>query len=63
VDLDRWHAMTIEIFGDSMRVSLNGKAIGFLKSPGISHPTKESVHFTVNGKDTLFDEMRIWKAK
>ena len=63
IESDRWYAMTIEIAGDRMRVSLDGEAIGFLQSPGLDHPTKESVHFTVNGKETHFDDVKIWKAK
>lgn len=63
VDSNKWYQLRIEISGDEMRVSLDGKAIGYLKSPGLAHPTKESVHFTVIGKDALFDDVRIWKAK
>ena len=63
VESERWYTMTIEIAGDQMQVSLDGNAIGHLQSPGIAHPTKESVHFTVSGQDTHFDEMRIWKAR
>ncbi len=60
---NKWHKMTIEISGDEMRVSLNDKFVGYLKSSGLAHPTKESVHFTVVGKNTYYDEVRIWKAK
>ncbi len=65
VDLAKgeWHEMTIELLGDEMRVSLNGKAIGHLQSSGLAHPTKESVHFTVNGKEVRFDDVQIWEAK
>ena len=63
VDPEKWHTMRIEIAGDEMRVSLDGKPIGFLKSPGLAHPTKESLHFTVNGDSMLFDDVRIWTAK
>lgn len=64
VDLqsNHWYTMEIEILGDQMRVSLDGEAIGYLQSPGIAHPSKESVHFTVTGKETHFDNVRIWKA-
>lgn len=64
VDLEsnRWYEMTIEIIGDTMRVVLDGEPIGVLKSPGLAHPTKESVHFTVSGKETHFDDVRIWTA-
>lgn len=60
---EKWHDVTIEIVGERMRVSLDGKAIGFLKSPGIAHETKSSFHFTVNGSGVLFDDMRIWNVK
>ena len=55
--------MTIEVVGDEMRVSLDGEAIGYLKSPGLAHPTKESIHFTVNGIGTQFDDVKIWQAQ
>lgn len=65
VDLQsgQWHSMKIEILDDQMRVSLDGEAIGYLKSPGIAHPTKRSVHFTVNGKETHFDNVEIYTAR
>ncbi len=58
----RWYRMSIEIAGDEMRVSLDDKAIGHLKSPGLAHPNKSDFHFTVNGKDAHFDGVRIFTA-
>jgi hypothetical protein len=58
----RWYRMTIEIVGEEMRVSVDDQAIGYLKSSGIGHPTKSHFHFTVNGKDAQFDDVRIWAA-
>jgi hypothetical protein len=63
IEQKKWHHVTIEISGDQMRVSLDGKAAGYLKSPGIAHETKSSFHFTVNGKGVLFDDIRIWNAR
>ncbi|MGB7343885.1 MAG: family 16 glycoside hydrolase [Pirellulaceae bacterium] len=60
---NQWYTTTIEIKDDQMRVSLDGKPIGYLKSPGLAHPTKESLHFTVNGKETHFDDVNVWEAK
>ena len=57
-----WHRMSIEIAGDEMRVCLDDKPAGYLKSPGIAHPTKSYFHFTVGGKFASFDDMRIWAA-
>ncbi len=58
-----WHKLVMEITGDEMRVSLDGKPVGRLKSAGFAHPTKSDFHFTVNGEDVLFDDVRIWSAE
>ncbi len=63
IDPKSWHGVTIEILGDQMQVTLDGKPAVLLKSPGIAHETKESFHFTVNGPGVLFDDIRIWQAK
>ena len=58
----QWHHLRMEILGDEMRVSLDDKVVGSLKSPGIAHRTKDTFHFTVGGRDALFDDVRIWAA-
>jgi hypothetical protein len=63
IDPNPWHSVTIEIFGDQMRVIFDGKPIDHLKSSGIAHETKSSFHFTVNGPGVLFDDVRIWQVK
>lgn len=63
LDPEKWHPVIIEIVGDRMRVTLDGKPAGFLQSPGLAHPTKTSFHFAVNGPGALFDDVRIWKAR
>ena len=62
IESNRWYAMTIEILDDKMRVSLDGEEIGILQSMGLAHPTKESVHSTLTGKETHFDDVKIWEA-
>jgi hypothetical protein len=62
LESNRWCEMEVQIVGDEMRVSLDGKVIGYLKSPGLAHPTKESLHFTVSGKETHVDDVKIWQA-
>ncbi|MEN3944179.1 hypothetical protein WJU23_22950 [Prosthecobacter sp. SYSU 5D2] len=59
----KWYQATIELAGDQLRVSVDGKPTAYLKSPGIAHETKSSFHFTVNGPGVLFDDVRIWQAK
>jgi len=63
LEQQKWYQVVIELKGDELRVTLDGKSVGFLKSPGIAHETKSSFHFTVNGKGVLFDDVRIWQAK
>jgi hypothetical protein len=64
VDLqpDHWYTMQIEILADRMRVSLDDRPISYLQSAGLAHPTKESLHFTVTGKEAHFDDVQIWRA-
>lgn len=59
----KWYQAAIEIVGDEMRVSLDGKPAGYLKSSGVAHETKSSFHFTVSGKGVLFDDVRIWEVR
>ncbi len=63
LDPTRWYQLAIEIVGDEMRVSLDGKAIGHLKSSGLAHPMKSDFYFAVSGKDALFDDVQIWSAE
>ena len=63
IDQQRWYEVRIEIVGDTLQVSLDGKPVGRLSSPGIAHPTKTSFHFTVNGTEAQFDDVKIWAAK
>jgi arylsulfatase A-like enzyme len=62
VDPEAWHEVTIEIVGERMQVTVDGRPAGVLESPGIGHPTKTSVHFTVPGAGVLFDDVRIWQV-
>jgi hypothetical protein len=59
----RWYTVRIEIVGEAMRVCVDDQPMGYLKSPGIGHPTKASFHFTVPGKGVLFDEVHLWKVR
>ena len=63
LEQQKWYQVVIELKGDELRVAMDGKPVGFLKSPGVSHETKSSFHFTVNGAGALFDDVRIWRAR
>ena len=62
LDPTRWHQVRIELVGDEMLVSIDGKPAGYLKSEGISHPTKETFGFSTRGKATLLDNVKVWEA-
>ena len=46
-----------------MRVSIDGKPAGYLKSPGIGHATKSKIELGVAGKDGFFDDIKVWNAE
>ena len=59
----KWYTFTVETVGDEMRASIDGKPVGFLKSPGIGHATKSKIELGVAGKDGYFDDIKIWSAE
>jgi hypothetical protein len=63
VESDTWHIMVLETVGDTMRATLDGKPVAFLKSSGIGHPTKSKIEFGCAGKDGYFDDIKIWNAE
>jgi hypothetical protein len=62
LEAGRWYTMVVETVGDEMRVTLDGKPAGFLKSSGIAHATKSKIELGVAGKDGLFDDIKVWNA-
>ena len=63
LDTENWHTFALETVGDAMRASVDGKAVAYLQSPGIAHPTKSKVEFGCMGKDGFFDDLKIWNAE
>ncbi len=63
LDAEAWHTFVLETVGDTMRASIDGKAVAFLQSPGIAHATKSKVEFGCMGKGGLFDDLKIWSAE
>ena len=62
LERDRWYTLVVETVGDEMRVTIDGKPAGYLKSSGIGHPTKSKIEFGVAGKDGYFDDLKVWNA-
>lgn len=61
-DLAQWHQVRVEIVGDEILVSLDGKPTAFLKSEGIGHPTKNQMGFEISGQKCLIKAMKVWEA-
>ena len=58
-----WYTLVVETVGDEMRVTLDGKPAGFLKSSGIAHATQSKIELGVAGKDGFFDDIKVWNAE
>jgi hypothetical protein len=60
---DKWYTLVVETVGDAMRVTIDGKPAGYLKSSGIGHETKSKIELGVGGKDGYFDDIKVWNAE
>ena len=59
---NQWHQARVEVVGDEMLLSIDGKPAGYLKSPGVDHPTKNELGFTVNNKTCQLKGLKVWEA-
>lgn len=62
LETGKWYTLVVETVGDTMRVTIDGKPAGILKSPGIAHATKSKIELGVAGKDGFFDDIKVWNA-
>jgi hypothetical protein len=60
---NQWYSVVVETVGDSMRVTVDGKPVAYLKSPGIAHSLKSKIELGVAGKDGYFDDIKVWSAE
>src|SRR3954468_2046168 len=63
LEAGKWYTLVVETVGDTMRVTIDGKPAGVLKSPGIGHETKSKIELGVAGKDGYFDDIKVWNAE
>jgi hypothetical protein len=63
LEAGKWYTLVVETVGDTMRVTIDGKPMGFLKSSGIGHATKSKIELGVAGKDGIFDDIKVWDAE
>lgn len=60
--LKEWHDLLVKITGDELSVTVDGKLVGALKSPGIAHPTKKMLRLAVP-RNAVVDDVKIWRKK
>ena len=58
--LNEWHDLLVKISGDELAVTVDGKLVGTLKSPGIAHPTKKMLRLAVP-RNAVVDDVKIWR--
>lgn len=58
----KWHQARVEVVGDEMLLSIDCQPVGYFKSEGVDHPTKNMIGFTIGGKSTQLDNVKIWEA-
>lgn len=63
LETGKWYTLVVETVGDEMRVTIDGKPAGYLKSSGIAHATKSKIELGVAGKDGYFDDIKVWNAE
>ncbi|MBA4187727.1 MAG: hypothetical protein C0467_06880 [Planctomycetaceae bacterium] len=63
LEVGKWYTLVVETVGDEMRVTIDGKPAGYLKSSGIGHATKSKIELGVAGKDGHFDDIKVWNAE
>jgi len=63
LETGKWYTLVVETVGDEMRVTIDGKPAGYLKSSGIAHATKSKIELGVAGKDGCFDDIKVWNAE
>ena len=63
LEAGKWYALVVETVDDEMRVVIDGKPAGYLKSSGIAHATKSKIELGVAGKSGSFDEIKVWNAE
>lgn len=62
LDTEKWHQARVEIVGDEMLISIDNQPVGYLKSEGVNHPTKNMIGFTVANKSMQLDNLKVWDA-
>ncbi len=58
--IGEWHDLQVKIEGDEISVAIDGQAVGSFRSPGIAHPTKRMLRFSVPC-NAVVDDVNIYR--
>jgi hypothetical protein len=58
--IGQWHDLQVTVAGDTLSVMIDGKEAGSFSSPGIAHPTKRMLRFSVP-RNAVVDDVRIYR--
>ena len=59
-EIGKWHELQVQIEGDEISVAIDGSAVGSFHSPGIAHPTKRMLRFSVP-RNAVVDDVKIYR--
>ncbi|MBI3882633.1 MAG: hypothetical protein HY301_21545 [Verrucomicrobia bacterium] len=58
--IGEWHELQVKIEGDEISLAIDGQAVGSFHSPGIAHPTKRMLRFSV-ARNAVVDDVKIYR--
>ena len=59
-EIGKWHELQVKMEGDEISVAVDGKEVGSFHSPGIAHPTKRMLRFSVQ-RNAVVDDVKIYR--
>ncbi|MGB1124853.1 MAG: hypothetical protein ACPG4Q_06590 [Phycisphaeraceae bacterium] len=59
IEAGKWHTLSVDISGQTLSVTIDGKKVGSFSSEGIAHPTKRMLRLSVP-RQAVVDEIRIY---
>ncbi len=61
LETGKWYSANVSVKGNRLSVSIDGKKVGSLRSPGVAHPTKRMIRLAVNRSATV-DDLKVWSV-
>jgi hypothetical protein len=56
----QWHDLQVTVAGDTLSVAIDGKEAASFSSPGMAHPTKRMLRFSVP-RNAVVDDVKIYR--